>query len=124
MFNALRVAPVFPVRSVTSALDRFRALGFEGQAYGKDVGSDGPIYGFVSRGPVEIHLALTKNLVPDQNTSACYLYVDDANAVHAAWTKANVGGRLEAPQDTPYNLREFVHVDVDGNLLRVGSELA
>jgi hypothetical protein len=123
MLQAIRVAPVLPVRNVTEALARFRALGFEGHAYGKDETVDGPIYGFVSKGSVELHLALTKNLDPKANTSACYLYVDDASAVHDAWSKADPTGRFTAPVDTPYQLREFTYIDVDGNLLRVGSEL-
>jgi hypothetical protein len=123
---AKSVSPVFPVLDVDAALARFRALGFEVKAYGEKGGSPaagGPIYGFVSSGGVELHLARTPNLDPSTNTSACYLYVDDANALYAKWSAAGVGGRFVPPSDTPYGLREFVHVDVDGNLIRVGSEL-
>jgi hypothetical protein len=37
--------------------------------------------------------------------------------------RASVGGQLHKPVDTPYDLREFPHVDPDGNLLRVGSRI-
>ena len=116
------VAPVFPVRSVRAALAHYRKLGFDTHAYGEKSG-DEPVYGFLRWGPVEIHLSLTRNLDPDASTSACYLYVDDADALHAAWQAANVEGRLHAPEDTPYALREFACVDPDGNLMRVGSPL-
>lgn len=117
------VAPVFPVASVTGALAHYRALGFEGHAYDETSAGE-PIYGFLSWGPVEIHLALVRGLDPKANTSACYLYVNDADALHARWKAASVDGRLTDPEDTPYDLREFAHVDPDGNLVRVGSKLA
>jgi hypothetical protein len=119
---ARSVSPVFPVRNVEAALVRFEALGFKVKAYGEKAAGE-PIYGFVSLDSVELHLARTPNLDPAANTSACYLYVEDADALYARWSAAGVGGRFVAPVDTPYGLREFVHVDADGNLLRVGSEL-
>jgi predicted enzyme related to lactoylglutathione lyase len=117
-----RVAPVLPVRDVSAALAHYRRLGFGAKAYG-ETSPSGPIYGFVSWGAVELHLALARELDPEKTTSACYLYVNDANALYEAWRGAGVGGRLTEPQDTPYGLREFVHSDPDGNLLRVGSPL-
>jgi catechol 2,3-dioxygenase-like lactoylglutathione lyase family enzyme len=118
-----RLAPVFPVRDVARALRHYRQLGFVAEAY-EEEDDDGPIYGFLRRGNIDLHLARVAELDPDKNTSACYLYVDDADALYAEWSRAGVGGRLNAPVDTPYRLRELAHVDPDGNLLRVGSPLA
>jgi hypothetical protein len=118
-----RVAPILSVSDVSAALAHYRKLGFTGDAYGGDVGSDGPIYGFLSRGPVQLHLARVPALDPKASTSACYLYVADANALYEEWRSADVEGRLVAPIDTPYRLREFTYVDPYGNLLRVGSAL-
>lgn len=118
-----RVAPVFPVRDVDAALAHYRRLGFTANAYGEG-GPGAPIYGFVSRDSVELHLALVPDHEPESSSSACYLYVDDADALHAEWLLANAGGKLTAPTDTPYGLREMTCVDLDGNLLRVGSALA
>jgi uncharacterized glyoxalase superfamily protein PhnB len=115
-----RVAPVLPVRNVRDALEHYRNLGFTTHAY--DEGDD-PIYGFLEWGPVALHLARCPDLEPSKNTSACYLYVDDADALCERWRQAGVGGRVDAPRDTDYGLREFVHVDRDGNLLRIGSPL-
>jgi hypothetical protein len=117
-----RVAPVFPVRNVRAALEHYRRLGFEADPYEEEREGD-PIYGFLSRGPVQIHLARVTDLDPTRNTSACYIYVDDAKTLFEEWTSAKVNGRLHAPTDTPYGLREFAHVDPDGNLLRVGSRI-
>jgi hypothetical protein len=117
-----RVAPVLPVRSVSAALEHYRKLGFTGDAYGEKAGTD-PIYGFLSWGPVELHLTRVPDLDPKTTTSACYLYVEDADALYEAWRAAGVEGRFVAPTDTPYGLRELAHVDPDGNLLRAGSPL-
>jgi hypothetical protein len=53
-----------------------------------------------------------------------YLYVSNAHAVHTE-SKAleNLEGRLIAPHDTPYGLREFAYVDPDGTAHRIGSPL-
>lgn len=116
------VAPVLPVRSVRAALAHYRTLGFAADAYGEESEGD-PIYGFLRWGAVELHLTRVPGLDPAANTSACYLRVDDADALHERWRAAGVIGRLDPPRDTPYGLRELVHVDPDGNLLRVGAEI-
>ena len=118
-----RVSPILPVRDVAAALDHYRRLGFESRAYS---GVDGGalIYGFVRCDPVELHLARSPTLEPARNASACYLYVDDADTLHAQWSAAQAGGRLLGqPADTAYGLREFAYLDPDGNLLRIGSPL-
>ncbi|EWY36122.1 hypothetical protein N825_29645 [Skermanella stibiiresistens SB22] len=117
-----RVAPVLAVRNVAVALAHYRRLGFEGAAHG-EAGAEDPDYGFLAWGSVTLHLARVPDLDPTTSTSACYLYVGDADALHAAWRVAGVEGRLMAPQDTPYGLREFAYLDPDNNLLRVGSPL-
>jgi catechol 2,3-dioxygenase-like lactoylglutathione lyase family enzyme len=117
-----RVAPVLPVRNVARALELYRKLGFEADSYQEPgTSADDPIYGFLSWGPVEIHISRFRELDPAANTSACYLYVGNADALHAMWSAAGVEGRLLPLSDTPYGLREFAFVDPDGNLLRVGS---
>lgn len=116
-----QVAPVLPVRDVQAALAHYRRLGFEASAY-DDTAADAD-YGFLSWGDVSLHLARVPDLDPASSVSACYLYVSDADALHAAWLAAGVGGRLTQPADTPYGLREFAHIDPDGNLLRLGAPL-
>jgi uncharacterized glyoxalase superfamily protein PhnB len=122
MSKLTRIAPVFPVRNVTTALAHYRALGFEATAYAEN-DPHGPIYGFVERDGVQLHLSRVLELDPKKSVSACYLYVEDADALRAAWTAAGVEGRFTAAEDTPYGLREFAHVDPEGNLIRVGSPL-
>jgi catechol 2,3-dioxygenase-like lactoylglutathione lyase family enzyme len=118
-----RVAPVLPVRNVRAALAHYRRLGFEAKAYAENAGDDA-VYGFLQRDRIELHLARVAELRPDQNTSAVYVYVADADALYAEWRAADAGGRfVGAPADTPYHMREFAYVDPDGNLLRIGSEM-
>lgn len=117
-----RIAPILPVRDVAAALAHYQQLGFDVQAY-RASGNTNPIYGFARRGAVELHLSYSPDHDPKTTASCCYLYVDDADALQAAWQAANVAGRIGTPQDTPYGLREFGHVDPDGNLLRIGSPL-
>ncbi|MFS2014503.1 bleomycin resistance protein [Azospirillum sp. CT11-132] len=115
-----RVAPILPVRDVRAALAHYWQLGFTVTAY--DEAAADPVYGFLDWNGVSLHLARIPDLDPERSVVACYLYVSDADALHAAWQAAGVGGRLTAVADTPYGLREFAHIDPDGNLLRVGAE--
>ncbi|MFN0089934.1 MAG: bleomycin resistance protein [Acidimicrobiales bacterium] len=113
-----RLAPVLAVRSIGAAAEHYRQLGFAVQAY------DGAAaYAFAQRDGVEVHLQQADHLDPATNSCALYLYVDDADALYAAWRQSGVAGRLVAPADTEYGLREGAHVDPDGNLWRFGSPL-
>jgi hypothetical protein len=118
-----RIAPVLPVRNVAEALRRYRRLGFQARPYLESGFSteDNPSYGYLIWGQVEIHLSGFNELDPENTTSVCYLFVDDAQALYAAWSTAGVEGRFRPPVDTTYGKREFGYVDPDGNLLRVGS---
>ena len=58
---------------------------------------------------------------PKRTGVVVYLYVADADAVHAEWAQAGVPGGLGQPCDRVYGLREFGYVGPDGTLHRVGS---
>ena len=112
------VAPVIPVRHLGTALDRYRRLGFSVKAYGHGTG-----YGFVERGPVSMHLIEWDQHDPKRTGSQVYIYVSDADAVHAEWTASGVEGRFGKVGDTEYGLREFRYIDLDGTHHRLGSPL-
>jgi hypothetical protein len=114
------VSPIVPVRNLDIALARYRRLGFDAHGY------EGPErYGFADRGSVSIHLNEWAEHDPLRTAASVYLYVSDANALYAEWEALeNLEGRLIAPHDTPYGLREFVYVDPDGTEHRIGSPLA
>lgn len=115
---AERIAPIFVVADIDAAAEHYSALGFEVEHYGGDAA-----YGFARRGAVEIHLAGHAGVDPLTTTSAAYLYVDSADALHAEWRASGQPGRFHEPEDTEYGLREGAHVDPWGNLIRYGSPL-
>jgi hypothetical protein len=112
------VVPVVPVRNLQAALERYRRLGFEVQAYGHGTG-----YGYAQRGAVSIHLSEWHEHDPKRTGSVVYLYVSDADAVRAEWATCGVEGRLGEARNTEYRMREFGYADPDGTLHRVGSKL-
>jgi hypothetical protein len=112
------VAPVVPVLDLAAALGRYERLGFDVRAYGHGTG-----YGFVARGNVSMHLTEWDEHDPKRAASAVYVYVSDADAIHAEWARAGVDGRLGDVSETEYGMREFAFVDPDGTLHRVGSRL-
>lgn len=116
--SAAAICPVFPVSDLYAAAKHYEALGFEVEEYA----SRG--YAFIRAGRAEIHLLRVPDLDPSTSTSSCYLYVGDADALYREWEDSEALGYLIPPMDTDYGLREFSHVDIDGNLIRVGSPLA
>jgi hypothetical protein len=113
------VAPVLPTRDVPVALARYENLGFEVSIY-----HGGNFYGYARRGDVSLHLSRVGDVDPKANLVSVYLYVSDADALHAEWSTSGVEGRFHQPADTDYGLREGAYVDPDGNLLRYGSRLS
>jgi catechol 2,3-dioxygenase-like lactoylglutathione lyase family enzyme len=112
------VAPVIPVRDLDAALDRYRRLGFAVESY-----AGGERYGYVRRGGIQMHLTEWTEHDPERTAAAVYLYVSDADALHAQWKAVGVEGRLTKPHDTAYGLREFALVDTEGTLHRIGSPM-
>jgi catechol 2,3-dioxygenase-like lactoylglutathione lyase family enzyme len=115
----MQIAPILPVSNVEAALRHYGSLGFRTRPY--DQGSD---YGFVERGRVALHLTYrpTSYYAAD-GIAVAYLFVEDADQLYARWTGPGIGGRTEAPADMPWQMREGVHVDPDGNVIRFGSPL-
>lgn len=110
------VAPILAVQDLDVAMRHYRRLGFVVHGYEGEAA-----YAFAERDEHSLHLAEVPDLDPAENTSAVYLYVSDADALYARWRSSGAAGRLIAPVDTDYGLREGAHVDPDGNLLRFGS---
>jgi DNA-binding MarR family transcriptional regulator/catechol 2,3-dioxygenase-like lactoylglutathione lyase family enzyme len=110
-----RFDPIFPVTDLATALAHYATLGFRTLAY--EGGTD---YGFANRDGLSIHLAADADHDPAHAATA-YLYVRDADALHAHWTQPDVGGETHPVSLTEYGLREGAHVDPDGNRIRFGS---
>jgi len=110
-------APIFVVGDIEQAAAHYEALGFDVEHYAGDAA-----YGFARRDSVQIHLAQHKRVKPRTTTSAAYVYVDDAHALHTEWSNAGQSGRFHEPETTDYGLVEGAHVDPWGNLIRYGSQ--
>lgn len=113
-------AAILPVKDVAAAVTRYIKLGFHGRLYEGALPDGRPIYGYLKRDGIDLHLALVTNLDPKVNTSAVYLYVDDPDALYSEWSAVAPEGRLGKPQDREWGMREMTYSDPDGNLLRIG----
>jgi MarR family len=111
-------SPIFPVRDMTAALAHYAALGFDTFPY---AGEDD--YGFANREGLGLHLAGDPGHDPAHGHAAAYLFVRDADALYAEWTRPGIGGQTRPVGPTPYDLREGAHIDPDGNLIRFGSPM-
>jgi predicted enzyme related to lactoylglutathione lyase len=109
-----RLEPIFPVRNLATALVHYEGLGFKTSTFDEN-------YGFAERDGVTLHLSARGEHGGNDNPSAAYLQVPDADVVAAAWSKAGVGGVTRPAQDTPWGRREGSHTDPDGNLIRFGA---
>jgi Ser/Thr protein kinase RdoA (MazF antagonist) len=112
------VSPIFPVGDMQRALAHYQALGFVTHAY-EGAGD----YGYADRDGISLHLAGRHHEEPGGEGSEAYLFVDDADALYAEWTRPGIGGITRHVRDTPYELREGAHIDLDGNVIRFGSPL-
>jgi catechol 2,3-dioxygenase-like lactoylglutathione lyase family enzyme len=111
-----RVAPIFPVGNLVTALAYYRGLGFVVHHWH----SGG--YGFVTFDGAEIHLGVEPDLdTRADRRSSAYLFVEDADALAETWLAA--GGDVRLPEDTEWGQHEGVLVDPDGNVIRFGSPI-
>lgn len=119
-----RAVPVLPSRDLRVSLAFYERLGFENRGAPPEEWN----YLIVGRGDIELHVIGTPDVDPPNGSARCYLFVDDAQALHDEWASAiepdaGGAGRLVAPEDTDYGMREFDVVDPSGNVVRVGSSL-
>lgn len=113
--------PLLPSRSIAATLAFYERLGFAGEAMAGDT------YAIATRGELELHFFLHRELRPEQSHFQCYLRVGDANALHRAFAKAGLPAngipRLTPVETKPWGMLEFALVDGDGTLLRAGQVL-
>jgi hypothetical protein len=117
-----RAVPILPSRDLRETLAFYEALGFENRGAPPEQWD----YLILGRGALELHFYAMPEVDPLTTAASCYLFVDDADALHAEWSSAVVpdrptGSRIQGPQTTDYEMREFAVVDRSGNLVRVGS---
>ncbi|WP_282610707.1 VOC family protein [Pelagibius sp. Alg239-R121] len=113
--------PVLQVTDVTRS-ERFycEKLGFKSHG----TWGDGPDFCIVQRGQVTIALDRSRGDGPLPNNQywAAYIYVKDADALHAEFSRNGVE-IARALEDTFYGSRDFDIRDLDGHLLAFGHDL-
>jgi hypothetical protein len=113
MADLKRIAPIFAVRDLDTAMAHYHRLGFATRAHA------GGGYGFATRDGIEIHLGVAP--AEDRRTSGAYLFVEDSDELAAEWRAAGI--EVHSPEDTDWGQHEGAVVDRDGNVIRFGSPM-
>ncbi len=114
--------PILPSRNFDETLAFWSLLGFE------EAGRWPESYLILHHATgVELHFFWSKRLSVRTNDHGAYVRFDTARAVddlYALWAALDLGdGRITAPDDMDYGLREFAVLDPMRNLVRVGGFL-
>ena len=120
------VAPILLVRNVVAAADYYgAALGFTvGRMWG-----DPPHFCIPERDGVEVMLNQVRAddvFRPNADYNGrfdAYFWVNDADALYAEY-QGSGAETVCAPEDMPYQMREFQVRDPDGHLLAFGHDLS
>ena len=119
--TCIRAAPVLEVADVARSEAFYRdKLGFVSHG----VWGDPPGFCIVQRGRVTVMLDRSgrDGPLPLNQYWAAYVYVDDADALHAEFAAAGVE-IVRGPEDMYYGCRDFDVRDPDGHLIAFGQDL-
>ncbi|MFN3464772.1 MAG: bleomycin resistance protein [Terricaulis sp.] len=106
-----------PSRDLDKTAAFYQALGFS-------IGFKDDGWMILSRGDPRLEFFPHAGLDPRTSCFSACLRVDDLDALHAAFSASDVPHdcwsmpRIDKPQMTPFGLRMFHLVDLDGSLLR------
>ena len=110
------ISPQLPVAEIGRSVDWYaRALGFAAIYRDAD-------FAILKRDGLTLHLWRCENAEIARWSSA-YLHSPDVDALHATMLGAIDGGRIKAPENRDWGMREFYIWDPDGNLLKFGQDL-
>jgi uncharacterized glyoxalase superfamily protein PhnB len=112
------VVPIVKVSDIKSALDFYcTGLGFA-KDFEYSVSASGPHHAGLSLDGNHLHIST----FPGDGVAgtATYCYVDDIDAMHAAFQARGVKAEME-PTNQDWGMREVYIRDPDGNKLRFGS---
>jgi catechol 2,3-dioxygenase-like lactoylglutathione lyase family enzyme len=113
--------PTLPSRDLHETLAFYERLGFLNAGDAPGVWD----YLILRRGTVEVHFYLDTSASPSTTSAQCFVWVNDADALHAEWTRVGVsadstsGSHLAVPTD--HGVRTFTLVDPSGNHMRFGT---
>lgn len=119
-----QIVPVFFTTSISETLAYYQdRLGFACLSTWQDP----PVYAIVARNEHAIHFRCAPPPTPnpdkyDDELLDAYLFVEDADALHAEYTERGVE-ITRGLANTAWDTREFVVKDCDGRLLAFGADL-
>ena len=129
------VAPGIPTTDMARTIEHYERLGFtfssavpssagpgSAGAPDKPAVSAEASFAIGERDGVALHFALKPDHDPSRTATWVYISVEDADELSAE-LDASGAGQGRSPRDTDYKMREFAHIDPDGNLLLFGSRL-
>ena len=74
---------------------------------------------FMIRGGVQLQFFGAPGIDGEIRDHTCYIYTDDIDDMYRAFAAAKVG-KLMPIEKKPWGVPEFVLVDINGNMLRIG----
>lgn len=117
--------PILPARDLVETRTFYERLGFRAAGWWpQEFGG----YAILRKGDLSMHFFSYEDLSPSVNYAQCYWRVKDVDALYAECHAADLPGsgipRLDTVENKPWRMREFAIVDPNGNLVRVGQEIA
>jgi len=117
--------PILPARDLSETRAFYERLGFQAAGWWPiEFGG----YAILRRGDLSMHFFSFADISPDQNYAQCYWRVKDVDALYAEFQAAGLSRsgipRLDPVGDKPWGMREFSIIDPNGNLVRVGRQIA
>jgi len=117
--------PILPARDLYETRAFYERLGFQAAGWWPTQFGG---YAILRRGDLSMHFFLFEDISPYQNYAQCYWRVNDVDALYAEFQTADLSRsgipRLDPVEDKPWGMREFSIVDPNGNLVRVGRQIA
>ncbi len=107
--------PTLPMRNSAETRAFYEKLGFI--CAHEQEGPDSFL--FMMRNGIQIQFFEAPGIDGTIRDHTCYLYVDDLEGAHRAFAAGGVG-KLMPIEQKPWGVPEFVLIDINGNMLRVG----
>jgi len=117
--------PILPARDLAETRAFYERFGFQAAGWWPTTFGG---YAILRRGDLSMHFFSFEDISPDQNYAQCYWRVNDVDALYAEVNAVGLSSsgipRLDPVEDKPWGMREFSIVDPNGNLVRVGRQIA
>jgi uncharacterized glyoxalase superfamily protein PhnB len=121
MMSVANVVPILRVANIEKAVGFYcSVLGFR-KEFQYSNGPRGPDYAGLSIDGHPLHLSTFPGDGPGR--AATYFYVDDVDALYAAFREAGLEKPVLEPTNQTWGQRELYVRDPDGNVLRFGSAI-